>query len=249
MDKKQQFHVKTRVFEGPLDLLLSLIEKHKLHINDISLSKVTDEYITYVNAQTDFPTGQVADFILVASALVLIKSKSLLPTLQLSEEEQESIEDLERRLKEYKRIKELSHHVRERFGKMILFRKLPNKNIEPIFSPDKNMTVENLLSAVRGAIRNLPKVERLAQAVIQKVVSLEEMITHLTDRIASADQMSFKEFSKQKEVKSKEEKIHVIVSFLAMLELVKQGIIRVSQDKLFEDIRIETENIDTPRYH
>src|SRR3989344_9116880 len=100
MQSKQQFHVKTEVFEGPLDLLLSLIEKHKLHINDVSLSKVTDDYISYVNAQVDFPMGQAADFILVASTLVLIKSKSLLPTLDLSKEEQGDIADLERRLKE-----------------------------------------------------------------------------------------------------------------------------------------------------
>src|SRR3989344_7803810 len=115
------YHVKTDNFQGPLDLLLSQIEKRKLPINEISLSKVTDDFISYIEGEEKFPIALSAHFILIASTLLLIKSKSLLPTLELSGEEQGNIEDLERRLKELKRIKELSLHVAKRFGKEMLF--------------------------------------------------------------------------------------------------------------------------------
>ena len=96
-----EYQVKTHIFEGPLDTLLSLIEKRKLFINDISLSKVADDYIAYIKSLENFPIADSAHFILIASTLVLIKSKSLLPNLTLSEEEEHSIEDLEARLREY----------------------------------------------------------------------------------------------------------------------------------------------------
>ena len=99
------FQIKTEVFEGPLDLLLNLIEKRKLFINDIALSKVADDYIAYLQSQEKFPIAQSADFLVIASTLLLIKSKSLLPNLNLSEEEQHDVNDLERRLKIYQRIK------------------------------------------------------------------------------------------------------------------------------------------------
>src|SRR4051812_32375972 len=101
-----KFLVKHEQFEGPLDLLLSLIEKRKLFINDISLAKVADDFINHIKNFEQFPIGESANFILIASTLLLIKSKSLLPTLQLTEEEQGSIEDLETRLKIYQRIKD-----------------------------------------------------------------------------------------------------------------------------------------------
>src|SRR5210317_1605912 len=91
------FQIKTEVFEGPLDLLLQLVEKRKLFINDVSLAKVTEDYIDYVNAVERFPMADAAQFILIASTLLLLKSKSLLPSISLTDEEEESIENLERR--------------------------------------------------------------------------------------------------------------------------------------------------------
>src|SRR3989338_7017919 len=111
-----EYYVKTHIFEGPLDTLLSLVEKRKLFISDISLAQVADDYIAYIKSLEDFPIADSAHFILIASTLVLIKSKSLLPTLTLSEEEEHNIEDLEKRLAEYQKYKELSRHLRERFG-------------------------------------------------------------------------------------------------------------------------------------
>src|SRR3989344_4942920 len=244
MVSDEQFKVKTAVFQGPLELLLDLIEKRKLHISDISLAKVTDDYIAHIQQFEHYPMADSANFILVATTLLLIKSKSLLPSLALSEEEQHSIEDLEYRLKIYKEIRELAVYVKERFGKELIFQKSETKMFDPVFSPHESMKADNLFSAIQDVIKNFPRPEVLPKAIVKKVISLEEMIINLTQRIQTNLKMSFREFSKH----GKDEKVNVIVGFLAMLELVKQGIISVTQDKHFEDIHMETENISVPKY-
>ncbi|KKU68048.1 MAG: ScpA/B protein [Parcubacteria group bacterium GW2011_GWA2_47_16] len=237
------FTVKQEHFEGPLDVLLSLIEKRKLFINDISLAKVADDYLAHVKQLENFPIADSANFILIASTLVLIKSKSLLPNLELTSDEQGDIADLERRLKIYQRIKELSVGVKSLFGRKVMFALEPRK-VEPIFSPDDSMTVTAFLESVKNVLQSLPKKELLPKAVVAKVMSLEDMITHLTERVTENLSMSFREFSKG----HNENKVHVIVSFLAMLELVKQGIISVTQENHGEDIVMETEGLGTPHY-
>ena len=237
------FTVKHEKFEGPLDLLLDLIEKRKLFINEISLAKVADDYISYVQNIGNYSIGDTAQFILIASTLVLIKSRSLLPSLSLTEEEQQSVDDLEKRLRIYKRIKELSKYVGEKFGVNIIFGK-SKPSIEKVFAPDESMSIPILLSAAKTVLANIPKKEKLPQAVVKKVISLEDMIENLTKRIQSNLKMSFKSFTG-----GKTEKVEVIVGFLAMLELVKQGIINVSQEKHFEDIQMETEEVGIPTYN
>src|SRR3989344_738418 len=113
--------VKTGSFQGPLDLLLDLIEKRKLPISEVSLAGVADDYITYVKTLSEFPIAMSAHFILIASTLLLIKSKSLLPNLELSDEEKGGIEDLERRLRLYQRSRDLGRHVRALFGNAVIF--------------------------------------------------------------------------------------------------------------------------------
>lgn len=241
---EERYTVKTDVFEGPLDLLLSLIEKRKLFINDISLAAVADDYIAHIKSFEHLPIGTTANFILVASTLVLIKSKSLLPSLALTEEEEGNIEDLERRLKEYRRIKELGVHIKDRFGAHIIFAPCQAIGRDPVFAPDAKTTAQGLLSAARSVLEKLPKKEIVPQAIVKKVVSLEEMIDNLTKRIQTSLSMSFKEFSGM----GKKERVEVVVGFLAMLELVKQGIIEVMQDKEFGDINMESKEIGVPKY-
>lgn len=238
------FQIKTEVFEGPLDLLLSLIEKKKLFINDIALSKVADDYIAYLQNQTAFPIAQSADFLVIASTLLLIKSRSLIPSLNLTEDEQQDINDLEKRLKIYQRIKELSVYIKKAFGQNIIFYPEPRKMV-PVFSPDQSLTKENFLAGILSVIKALPKIENLPKAVVKKVISLEEMMTNLTERIKSSIKMSFREFAKV----GKEERVNVIISFLAMLELVKQGIVNVKQDNEFSDIEMETQSTGLPHYN
>ncbi|HRH22515.1 MAG TPA: ScpA family protein [Candidatus Paceibacterota bacterium] len=237
------YKVQTHVFEGPLELLLDLIEKRKFFINDVSLAKVADDYIEYVKKLGDFPVAESAQFVLIASTLLLIKSKSLLPTLPLTQEEEGNIRDLEDRLKIYQRMRELSLHVKVRFGEHILFER-GDRPVTPVFSPDESMTLENIKKSIFTILLSLPKKEFLPQAIVQKVMSLEHMIENLTERVSSSIKMSFRDFAKV----GKEHKVNVIVGFLAMLELVKQGVITVTQEKHFDDIHMESESVGIPRY-
>lgn len=238
------YTVKTEVFEGPFDVLLSLIEKRKLYINDISLAEVSDDYIAYTKNLGEMQVGVAANFILIASTLILIKSKSLLPKLELSKEEQGDIEDLERRLKEYQKVKELSVHIRNIFGSQIIFPRSSVSSREPVFAPDKSMTSENIFLAIKNVIKALPKKEVIPQSVVKKVVSLEEVIDNLTTRIQTSLSMSFKEFAGV----GKKQKVEVVVGFLAMLELVKQGVIDVAQEGSFNDISMESVEVGVPKY-
>lgn len=239
------FQIKTEIFEGPLDLLLNLIEKRKLLINDISLAQITDDYISYVRDHGEMSMSQNSHFILVASTLLLIKSKSLLPTLELSAEEEQSIEDLERRLKIHKRIKEVEPMVAQKFGKSPSFLRRDVINNTIVFAPSAQITAASLLNTVKSVILTLPKAEKLAKAIVDKVISLEEMISRLTTRIKKGLNMSFREFSNF----GKEEKVNVIVGFLAMLELVKEGIIEVTQNAHYADIDMSTKEFETPNYN
>ncbi|MAG12600.1 hypothetical protein CL630_02185 [bacterium] len=230
-----EYQVKLEKFEGPLDLLLNLIEKRKLHINDIALAEITDDYLSYLENFNEFPIGQAAHFILIASTLVLIKSRSLLPTLTLTEEEKGDIEELERRLREYQRVKALSAHVNGLFGSRRIFNQPYGIHITPVFSPTRKVTMEILLWHVKGLLASLPKKEMIPQTLIKKVVSIEETISQLADRIKSDLTLRFGDFAQL----GKTERINVVVSFLALLELFKRGIVSVRQDRHFADITIE----------
>src|SRR3989338_6775554 len=216
------FSVKTEVFEGPLDLLLELVSKRKLFVNDVSLSEVADDFIRHISEMEEYSLSLSAEFILVASTLMLIKSRSLLPTLEFTEEEEESIHDLENRLLAYSHTKELAAKLKAIFGKSIIFEKTPSKNPLIVFSPDAETNPESLLSALERVIEALPKKEVLSKVTVKKVISLEEMIEKLTERISKSGKLYFKDLKHK-------DKISMIVGFLAMLELVKRGIISVKQ--------------------
>ena len=115
------YKVKTAVFEGPLELLLSLIESRKLFINEISLSEVTDDYVSYIRTLNERSLSDVTGFISIAATLILIKSRSLLPGIPLTQDEEKSIVDLESRLRMYQVIKEVSEDIKTIFGKRLLF--------------------------------------------------------------------------------------------------------------------------------
>ncbi len=187
--------------------------------------------------------GESANFILVAATLLLIKSKSLLPTLELTSEEQGDIKSLETRLSIYKRIKEASVTVQGRYGKSICFAPAKRDFMETVFTPGK-LEHGGIAAAIQRILAQIPKVESLPQVVVKKVISLEEMIERLTSRVEQSLRMSFRDFAGG----DKAEKVNVIVGFLAMLELVKRGIIRAEQQQNFSDIEIETDRVGIPKY-
>lgn len=233
--------VKTEVFEGPLDLLLELIEKRKLLINDISLSQVTDEYITRVNSMSELPLGETAEFVALAATLLLIKSRSLLPTLELSDDETRDIKELEYRLALYQLIKEAARGLQGALSNPPLYEgNMPEP--EPLFVPDQSATPSALRAAAQALIEGFPTTLPLPRVNVKKIISIEEMIDHLAQRVSSALSMSFREFSQTKE------KGEVIVGFLALLELVKQGILKATQEQKFGDITLVSDAPRTPSY-
>ncbi len=241
------FKIKTEVFEGPLDLLLDLVEKRKLLINDISLALVTDDYLSHLSHLETTDNSSRTDFILIASTLLLIKSRSLLPSLDLKEEEEHSIEELETRLKMLQIIREGGLVLGGIFGKKIIFNSDSSLPVVPVFSPHHSITLLALGQSIHQIISRLPKTEKIQKAIIKQVISLEEMIDRLTVRIQSSLSLSFKQFT-HGSPQSKEQKVEVIVGFLAMLELVKQGIVDAIQENHFDDIKMETTSIGVPRY-
>lgn len=243
-EQQEKINIKTEVFEGPLDLLLNLIEKRKLFINDISLARVTEDYIDYVNSQRVFPMSQASHFIYISSTLLLIKSKSLLPDMELTQEEESDIEDLEHRLQLYKFFKKLSKDIQKNFGKKMLFQRRVSKLKQPVFSPDNRVDVVELRSAAERVINNLPRERKMREAVVEKTVSLNEVIEDLKRRVVTSLQLNFNNFSKENGMK----KADMAVGFLALLELVKNEFVNAYHDDNFSDIMLEPRNVSTPRY-
>lgn len=232
------YTIKTTGFEGPFGLLLNLVEKRKLFINDVSLAVVTEDYLSYMNTLGGLSSREVSSFVLVASTLLLIKSKSLLPNLDLTSTEKGDIQNLEERLRLYEIFSKLSVNIKNDFGRKIIFAPLERKNTETlIFLPDDQITRDSMMTFAKNVLGSMPKKVFLPEAEVKKVVSIEEMINKLTERIKSSLKMNFKDFSGH--AKTKEEKVFVIVGFLAMLELVRNGILNAIQRENSEDIFIE----------
>lgn len=244
-----QYKVKQGTFEGPLDILLSLIEQRKLFVNEISLAEVTNDYIAYVKSlgETATSINDISYFVLIAATLILIKSKSLLPNLALTEDETEKIVDLETRLRLYQTIKNASIDVKNNFGLKIIFSPCDRIWSEPLFAPDSLITISNVLKSVEDVLAQVPKKEiKLPEIEIKKIINIDQIINSLTDRIQTAMNISFKEFSQSHGAGDKEEaKVHVIVSFLAMLELVREGLIDVIQSASFGDIEMNKQTLLT----
>lgn len=238
------FSIKTNVFEGPLELLLDLVERRKLLINDISLAEVTDEYMRQVSEMQELSLPNTAQFITLAATLLLVKSKSLLPVLELTDEEEASIEDLEDRLRQYKIVREVALLLQENFGSSILYSQLFNPPEVPVFVPDERCTTNSLHTAILDTIDALPKKVEPNKASIKVTITLEEMMDRLQTRIRQNLKARFFELHADEP-----EKKVVIVGFLAILELFKQGNLLVTQVDRFADIEIEQDRGQTPSYY
>ncbi len=243
-DVENIYSIKTSSFEGPFEVLLELIEKRKLFINDISLSKVTDDFLGYVRQMEKSDPSTLSSFIVVAATLILIKSRSLLPNFTLTKEEEKEASDLGRRLALYRIFVDLSDVLRKQFGKNVSYEKKTVTEKSPIFIPSQLISVSSMHDSVRSVILSIPKIEKLPEVEIKKVMSIEEMLVRLTDRMQTAMNSSFKQFIGVGKPANKEEKVLVIVGFLAMLELVRQGILDVLQGDMFGDIEMSKLDAD-----
>ncbi|MCU0678714.1 MAG: segregation/condensation protein A [Candidatus Pacebacteria bacterium] len=238
------FSIKTHVFEGPLELLIELCEKRKLLINDISLAAVTDEYIKQVSEMQEKSLPNTAQFVQLAATLLLIKSKSLLPVLELTKEEEQTIDNLEERLRQYQIYRDAGAVLANRYGKNILYSRRFIAPKDPLFIPDSWCTLSQLHEAMWSVLQNLPKKDIKPKVQVKASISLEDMMASLQRRIETQLRAKFSDIRKEAD-----EHKTVIVGFLAILELVKQGNVLVSQLGRFEDIEIELEKEGIPRYY
>lgn len=237
------FSIKTEVFEGPLELLLELVEKRKFLINDISLASVTDEYMAHVARMQEMSLPDTANFVALAATLLLIKSKSLLPVLELTEEEESSIEELEERLRRYQIYRDAAASVANLFGQRVMHERGYTAPSKPVFKPDQFCVPAALYEGMRAVLSELPMKPEKPKVQVKKVISLEEMIDNLHRRIEKQMKLNFSDL-----MKGNKEKHAYIVGFLAVLESVKQGSVLVTQLNRFEEIEIERAAPSLPRY-
>lgn len=232
------YQVKTTQFEGPLDLLLELIEKEKVDITRVSLASITDQYLAYISERQDISLHHLTDFLSVAAKLILVKSYALLPLLQLDEEEEQDLQQLERQLAALKAFKDQQECFRSFFSASQS--SYGNKGIwgqEPLFCPPENIGVEDLRNAFLFSLHTIPRLESLEEKIVSDVISLEKKIMSIQKSIQGRAMMAFSEI-----MENANDRAEVIVSFLALLELVKQKIIVAKQDAVFADIILQQEH-------
>lgn len=229
------YRIQLPQFEGPLELLLTLIEKQKLDITQVSLARVADQYLEYIGSEEKVSLENLSWFLAIAARLILIKSKALLPLLSFDEEEEEEMLDLEYQLREYKKFKDAALKLGALFG---LNRRMLEREgylgVQSVFYPPTNVNADTLQAAFLRVLKDVPVMEVLEEKVVEEVMSLEEKIVSLQETLRQRAEASFAEVIAQAK-----DRVEVIVSFLAMLELVKQRMIHVDQGDLFTEIRLK----------
>ena len=228
------YQVKLQQFEGPLPLLLELIEKEKLDITTVSLAQIADNFLDYLEGKQNIGLVNLSDFLLVASHLILIKSKALLPFFEFTKEEEEDIEDLEERLREYRRFKKVAQQLGEDWMKQNISFSKQEAKIKVIKTEMPNVERDELYKLIIGIIEENKETKKVVLETWETVVSLEEKITDLRNAILKRAKVSFDEI-----IKDNKNKIEVVVSFLAVLEMLKQKFVIVKQNGAFESIVIE----------
>jgi len=224
-------HFELEQFSGPLDLLLHLLEEEELSISEISLSQVTEQYLDFTSEIDEKRAEELVDFLVVAAKLVFLKSKKLLPQF-LPEEDEDG--DLEEQLRLYKLFVDASEYISSFWldNKKSLFRKEPLRKSEE-FTPPDNFNAEELRESFEKLLYRLTPPKPLPKTHIDKAVSMKEKISRIHKLLKQKKRASFFDI-----VDSASNKTDVIVSFLALLELVKQKTVTLKQDESFGDIEI-----------
>lgn len=232
-----KYEIKTQLFSGPLEKLLELIEEKKLDITQVCLAEVTGDFLNYVK-QIGSEAGALilADFLVVAAKLVLIKSKILLPNLELTSDEESDIKDLESRLKIYREYKIAGQHLQALWNgnKKAYARELfLNLGDAKIFYPPTGLSASHLVKAVSNLVTLLQRFVPETQKIKSAVITIEQKIKELLERFTKSASHSFSALTQQRP------KTEIIVLFLAVLHLLKDRIINVEQNERFGDIIIQ----------
>ncbi|HEY4499840.1 MAG TPA: segregation/condensation protein A [Candidatus Paceibacterota bacterium] len=230
------YEVKLDQFAGPLEKLLELIEEKKMEITEVSLAAVTADFLDYLKSLDDIHKhpSVLADFVVVASKLLLIKSKALLPILELTEEEQKDIRDLEGRLKLYQEFKQASTHIqtlwdaqRSSYGREYLM------NVPPVFYPPEDLALNQLETALQRILSELKLLIPEPHTVKKIMITIEEKVKELLERFKEKNSHSFHSLSQGRQ------KIEIIILFLATLHLMRDRIVQSEQQEQFSDIIIK----------
>ncbi|PJA46308.1 hypothetical protein CO174_00380 [Candidatus Uhrbacteria bacterium CG_4_9_14_3_um_filter_50_9] len=226
------FEVNLAKFDGPMHVLLELIESQELPITEVSLSQVTEAYLAYIDEHVP-PPEELADFLILATRLLLIKSRAILP--METEEEVEDASTLALQLRLYKEFVDASKHLELLFEGDV--KSFPRGKADVVkaggVEVSPGLTVSALQEAFSSLLKRLEPFFKLQQTALERVVSVKERLREIHDAVLSRAKMTFRDV-----VKGGASRIDVVVSFLALLELVKQRVVRVTQQDTFNDIEI-----------
>lgn len=235
-----KYEIRLDNFEGPLDLLCHLVEKNKMDINEVNITKITDQYIEYINAMQELNLDITSEFVLMASSLLYIKSKSLLPK-QVEDEGELTEEELIHRIIEYKKYKDISKKLKEQFEIYSKrFYKLPDKIELPKRKLEEKLSVcileeayKNLLTKNEEKINiNAANIEKIA---ITETVTVTSKVKDIFKELMKKPKFIFNKLCKTK----KYTKLETVTAFTGLLELTRRKKVKAQQEKIFGDITVE----------
>ena len=234
------FEVKLQQFTGPLEKLLGLIEAQQLEISQISIAAVTGDYLDYIKKlENEISSSVLSDFLVIASKLLLIKSKILIPDLALTSEEEEEILDLETRLKLFREFKAVSQHIQNLWShhQRIYAREfLSGITLGANFYPPKTLSQNDLYVSAKALLSVFENFLSQSKEIKVKSVSLEEKMKELLERITEKITINFSEIGKSRP------RGEIIVLFLAVLHLLRDRLIKAEQGGRFGEIKVEKFN-------
>ena len=226
-----QYLISLEHFQGPLDLLHQLIEKRKLQINTVSLAKITDDYLAYMRRES-VGIDDVAHFVHTASILILIKSKSLLPILEYTKDEETDIAVLEDRVRLLDYIRNKAVPALDCFGCRYLMACPPKQAQSVEFNPDASCTIDALYRNAQTVLNDISFLKEPPSKEVHNTVSIEEMIDRVFTAVTERIKVSFNDMVSGGDKREK------IVSFLAVLEMMRKGFLAATQEDQFLDITL-----------
>ena len=236
LGRQLNYTFRTPVYEGPLDLLLDLIERAELDITSVSLATVTDQYLVYIRNLEQMNADEISAFLVIAAKLLQIKSEALLPRPPARAPGEEDIgRSLVDQLKLYKRFKEIGSWMNERQEANLrtYLRVAPPPKVEPKLDLS-NLTLEKLIVAAQEAFAKESNKQPLGVIIAPPRVTIREKIDLITKMMKEVGRSNFRALLNQGA-----SRLEVVVTFLAMLELVKRYRIQARQEGLFSDIEID----------